>query len=130
MKTLNWKKIHRHVRKLQVRIAKAVSEKRFNKAKSLMWLLVNSYYAKLVSVLRVITNKGGKTPGVDNEVWDLKTDLIPMANSLRRRGYQPLPLRRVYIRKRNGKQRPLGIPKLLSYYFITVSCRNVFAQQI
>jgi len=77
-----------------------------------MWLLVNSYYAKLVSVLRVITNKGGKTPGVDNVVWDLKTDLIPMATSLHRRGYQPLPLRRVYIRKRNGKQRPLGIPTM------------------
>jgi len=111
-KTLNWNKIHRQVRKLQVRIAKAVRENKFNKAKSLMWLLVNSYYAKLVSVLRVITNKGGKTPGVDNVVWDLKTDLIPMAKSLHRRGYQPLPLRRVYIRKRNGKLRPLGIPTM------------------
>ena len=109
MTTLNWNKIHRQVRKLQVRIAKAARESKFNKAKSLMWLLVNSYYAKLVSVLRVITNKGGKTPGVDNVVWDRKTDLIPSAMSLHRRGYQPLPLRRVYIRKRNGKLRPLGI---------------------
>lgn len=112
MTTLKWKKIHRQVRKLQIRIAKAVSENKFNKAKSLMWLLVNSYYAKLVSVFRVITNKGGKTPGVDNVVWDLKTDLIPSAKSLHRRGYQPLPLRRVYIRKRNGKLRPLGIPTM------------------
>lgn len=112
MMTLNWKKIHRQVRKLQVRIAKAVRENKFNKAKSLMWLLVNSYYAKLVSVLRAITNKGGKTPGVDNVVWDRKTDLIPCAKSLRRTGYHPLPLRRVYIRKRNGKLRPLGIPTM------------------
>jgi RNA-directed DNA polymerase len=109
---LNWKKIHRNVRKLQVRIAKAVSENKFNKAKSLTWLLVNSYYAKLVVVLRVITNKGSKTPGVDNVVWDIKTDIVSSAKSLRRRGYKPLPLRRIYIRKRNGKLRPLGIPTM------------------
>lgn len=109
---LNWNKIHRNVRKLQVRIAKAVRENKFNKARSLMWLLTNSYYAKILSVFRVISNKGGKTPGVDNVVWDIKSDLIPAAESLRRRGYRPLPLRRVHIRKRNGKLRPLGIPSV------------------
>jgi RNA-directed DNA polymerase len=32
--------------------------------------------------------------------------------SIRKRGYYPLPLRRIYILKKNGKKRPLGIPTM------------------
>ncbi len=102
----------RKIEKLQRRIAKAVQDRKFNKAKALTWLLTHSYHAKVMAVTRVITNKGGKTPGVDGVVWNIKTDAIPAAKSLKRRGYKPLPLRRIYIRKRNGKKRPLGIPTM------------------
>ena len=40
--------------------------------------------------------------------------------------YQPQAILGVEIPKDNGNMRLLGIPKLLSYYFITVSRRNRF----
>jgi RNA-directed DNA polymerase len=110
--SIHWDKAHRLVRRLQVRIAKAIKEGRWNKAKALQWLLTHSFSGKAVAVKRVTENHGKKTPGVDGIILDtpeLKTQAI---HSLKRRGYQPQPLRRVYIPKANGKRRPLGIPTL------------------
>ena len=59
---------------------------------------------------RVITNKGGKTPGVDRVVWTIEDHWFEAAQPLKRRSYKPKPLRRIYIPKKNGKKRPLGIP--------------------
>jgi RNA-directed DNA polymerase len=67
--TIMWRKVIHRVRRLQRRIAKAVKEGRWGKAKALMYLVSKSFYAKLLAVFRVTTNKGGNTPGVDNTVW-------------------------------------------------------------
>jgi len=111
-KSIEWKTVERKVRKLQVRIAKAVREGRRREVKSLQWLLTHSYHAKLLAVKRVVTNKGSKTPGVDGVVWETPKQRMQAVSQLYRRGYRPLPLRRVYIRKRSGKRRPLGIPTM------------------
>ena len=72
--TIIWRKVIHTVRRLQRRIAKAVKEGRWGKAKALMYLVSKSFYAKLLAVFRVTTNKGGKTPGVDNIVWKNNKD--------------------------------------------------------
>ena len=65
-----------------------------------------------MAVNRITTNKGGKTAGVDGVTWNVKTDLEKAVKSLKRRGYKPMPLRRIYIPKKNGKKRPLSIPTI------------------
>ena len=111
-KAINWKYVEKWVRKLQVRIAKAVELGRHGKVKSLQWILTHSFYARLLAVKRVVTNKGKKTPGVDGVIWRTNKQKMQAVYALRRKGYKPLPLRRIYIEKKNGKLRPLGIPPM------------------
>jgi RNA-directed DNA polymerase len=111
-KSIDWKYLRRQVRRLQVRIAKAVIENRWNKVRSLQYLISRSLYAKLLAVKRVTSNKGKNTPGVDGVLWQGARVKWRAVCSLRRRGYKPQPLRRIYIPKKNGKKRPLSIPTM------------------
>lgn len=111
--TINWNAARSHVRRLQVRIAKAVKEGKHCKVRSLQWLLTHSFYAKLLAVKRVTSNQGKKTPGVDGILWKGNKAKMQAVLSLKRHGYNPQPLRRIYIPKKNGKKlRPLSIPTM------------------
>ena len=110
--SIDWKYTRRQVRKLQVRIAKAVKESRWNKVKALEYLLTRSFYARLLAVKRVTTNRGKNTPGVDGVLWKGAGRKWRETFNFKRRGYRPQPLRRIYIPKKNGKKRPLSIPTM------------------
>lgn len=110
---LNWSIIEAQVHRLQMRIAKAYRERRYGRAKALQWLLTHSQHAKLLAIKRVTSNRGAKTPGVDKVIWTTPGQKMQAAKQLKRRGYQPLPLRRIYIpKKQQGKFRPLSIPAM------------------
>ncbi|BCH62508.1 group II intron reverse transcriptase/maturase (plasmid) [Agrobacterium vitis] len=110
---IDWRKAYQHVRWLQMRIAKAVREGRWGKVKVLQRLLTHSFSGKALAVKRVTGNQGKRTPGVDRIIWDTPDKCVRGLLSLKRRGYHPLPLRRVYIPKANSKKlRPLGIPTM------------------
>ena len=111
--SINWKAIETHVRRLQMRIAKATREGRYGKAKALQWLLTHSNSAKLLAVRKVTSNKGSKTAGVDSVIWTTAKQKLEAVKQFGKRGYESSPLRRVYIPKSNGKQRPLGIPTMM-----------------
>jgi RNA-directed DNA polymerase len=110
--SINWKKVWQTVRRLQARIVKAVAQGRWNKVKALVYLLTHSFSGRALAILRVVSNSGAKTPGVDGVLWNTPEAKSAAFRTLRRHGYQPQPLRRVYIPKSNGKRRGLGIPTM------------------
>src|SRR5260370_38678520 len=59
---IDWPSVYRNVRRLQVRIVKAVKEHRGNKLKALKRLLTHSYTAKVPAVQRGTEHHGKKTP--------------------------------------------------------------------
>src|SRR5256886_8795623 len=110
--SINWAKAHRIVRRLQARIVKATQEKKWGKVKALQRLLTHSFSGKALAVRRVTENQGKNTPGVDKVTWNTPQKKINAVYSLRQKDYHPQPLRRIYIPKKNGKKRPLGIPAM------------------
>ena len=112
-KSIDWNKAKAQVKRLQVRIAKAAKEGRWNKVKSLQRILTHSYFAKLLAVKRVTSRKGSRTPGVDKQVWNTPAKKLRGASQLGLKGYKAKPLRRILIPKKNGKKRALGIPCMI-----------------
>ncbi len=111
---IDWRETHQNVSRLQARIVKATLAGKRGKVKALQWLLTHSFSAKAEAVRRVTENHGKRTAGVDGEKWNTPKKKAEAIHKLgRRREYKPRPLRRVYIPKKNGKMRPLGIPTML-----------------
>ena len=107
---INWRQVGRSVHRLQARIAKAMREGRRGKVHALRRILTRSQGAACMAVRRVTTNRGKRTPGVDGVVWSTPRAKQEAIAAIQRGPYQPLPLRRGYVPKANGKKRALGIP--------------------
>ncbi|GAB6286134.1 MAG: group II intron reverse transcriptase/maturase [Methanoregula sp.] len=111
-KSIDWNRVEKFVNNLQSRIASAAKNRNWKKVSKLSRLLTRSYYAKLYAVRKVTDNKGSKTPGVDGVIWHSYAAKMRAVLSLTSKGYHAKPLSRKYIRKKNGKLRPLSIPTM------------------
>lgn len=109
---ISWGQVQRNVRAMQTRLMKATEEGDWRRVKALQRWLTRSFCAKALAVKRVTENQGKRTAGVDRELWNTPQQKIVAVARLEKRGYKPLPLRRVSIPKSNGKMRPLGIPTM------------------
>jgi len=90
--------------------------KEWKKVKNLQTRLVRATSNKLLAIRRITQeNQGKHTAGIDGIICDTpEARWTLFQEGLSLKGYKPRPVRRMYIPKDNGKQRPLGIPMLCS----------------
>lgn len=79
-------------------------------------LLHHIYYSETLRIAYFSLKKEA-APGVDGETWrhygeELESNLQDLSERLKRGAYRAKPVRRVYIPKTDGRQRPLGVTTL------------------
>jgi RNA-directed DNA polymerase len=111
--SIDWPSVEGEVRRLRQRIFTATQAGDLKRVRNLQKLMLRSRANTLLSVRRVTEiNAGRKTPGVDGRIALLpqaKAELAAWAQG-RSSSWTPRAVKRVFIPKAGGKQRPLGIP--------------------
>ena len=117
-KSLPWKQFQRNVFRLQKRIYQAKLRGDVRTVHNLQRLLLHSRSARFLAVRRVSQdNRGKRTPGVDGVASLTPKQRLKYAQRLRNLDRTADPVRRTYLPKPGGGQRPLGIPTMLLYWF-------------
>ncbi len=114
--SVDWRRAEDDVRRLRQRIFTASQAGDLVRVRNLQKLMLRSRANALMSVRRVTElNAGRKTAGIDGSTVVTAPGKAFLADWVQHRPgpWEPKPVKRVYIPKANGKQRPLGIPVIV-----------------
>ena len=113
---IDWRAVGDDVRRLRQRIFTASQAGDLKRVRNLQKLMLRSRANTLSSVRRVTeVNAGRKTAGIDGTVVLVPEARAELAEWIQHESgsWTARPVKRVFIPKGNGKQRPLGIPVIV-----------------
>jgi RNA-directed DNA polymerase len=101
---------------MQRKLSQWATDEPTKKFVDLYSLLCNEVWLR-VAHHSVNTNQGRETAGIDRKTMsnfngDIDGNIKRLSEALKAKTFEPMPVRRVYIPKANGKKRPLGIPTI------------------
>ena len=105
-----------NVDEMQRKLSQKATKEPEHQFENLYGLLCNELWLR-VAHHSVNSHQGRETAGIDGKTMsnfngDLEGNLTRLREALKAKTFEPMPVRREYIPKANGKKRPLGIPTI------------------
>lgn len=116
---LEWIKYYPKIAEIQDNLITAYRQGDKSKVHDLQRKIVTSFEGRALAVRKVVTNKGGKTAGVDGRTWETSDQRMNAIEKLGQisqnsKNYEASPVKRIWIPKTGTTElRPLGIPTLI-----------------
>jgi len=115
---MNWNAAYKWLSEKQELLVKAYIENDMEKVRYLQISILKDFRTTAIAVRRVTTSSGSKTPGFDGflaKTNEERNELSSRVNKIVRspNTYEPLAVKRVWIPKKDGTKRPLGIPSIV-----------------
>jgi hypothetical protein len=116
--TINQKKLLiQHIEKCQTNLSALTTNNKDSMSETfyIMELLLNSLLFQVYTIEIISANKGSRSAGIDGKILNnnikKKLECLQELKFFRKR--KPIPLKRIYISKKSGEKRPIGIPSII-----------------